>query len=464
MPDAGRTPWWRASEDAMTLVEVLVAILILGVILAGVAASLITSARASVTNERRVQSTAYLTSEHEDLQAIPWAQAALYEEEVGDLKDMASYPFLGDLDLDLDLDSVPPTFEGEPIATIPGPSLTGRLFFVPEPVSTGVQIGTDEREYDIVRVVSERPEGTKRFTTFVSWDVMGRTVTQRFDSERAPTPAELAELEREGVLQFLISPRPIEVDVDGIPDAGPTIVARFAEPMDSAVVTFLPPVDASNGEPQTITLSGDGILRHHSGDSRDVLFSNVDDLSEDAGSLDVAVTDADELIVLDAVGEWEVELVGDRSDGDDVVVTTTIEVEAAIDPELARPEVTSVEAVVGGSLTDPAGVGIFNLNPFRLCQSVEVTVGVEWNGLDPVGAAVIASYAGVTSQSVTMDTTDDQTYGATFLAGSLSPWLPPEGGQFMDRFWIVAVDADNRPSLLQSSNPLTFEHVAGECP
>lgn len=450
---------WANSEAGMTLVEVLVAILVLGVILSAVGSMLITSARATVTNERRVQSSAFLTSEHEQLQSIPWRQAALYAEEVPDLGDVGTYPFLADLELDLDLSSTPPTFEGQPIVTIPGPSLTGRLFFVPEPVSAGVQIGIDEREYDIVRVVTERPEGTKRFTTFVTWDVMGRAVTQRFDSERAPTPAELLELEREGVLQFLLAPRPIEVDVDGNPDAGPSIVARFAEPVDEARVTFRPPDEAPTGVlEQTVVLTGDTLVTHHSLPGF-VLFTNTDDL---VGN--VAVTDAGVPIELSYEGEWEVELAATRSGPeDDVSITTTVFVERGEDPPLPRPSVDSV-AIPTGVVT-PTDVGIYDLNPGRLCQSVELRADVSWaSGTIVEEAAVSASYAGVTSQSAPMGETLGGDYARIFAEGSLSPWLPPEGEEFIDRFWVVAVDQDARSSLLASSAPVTFRDASGgEC-
>lgn len=448
------------NEDGLTLVEMIVAIIILGVILAAVAASLISSTRASLTNERRFQSTAYLTSEHEQLQSIPWAQAALYEDELDDLEDDASFGFLTDLQLDLDLDAVPPTFEGAPIVTIPGPTLTGRLFFVPEPVSEAVQIGVDDREYDVVRVVTERPDGNRRFTTFVTWRVLGEPVVQRFDSERAPSPGEIAELARDGVLQFLISPRPIEVDEeDGIPDAGPTLVARFSEPMNTAQVTFVPPDDADASVlPQTIVLDGDNEVIHQSGDARDVLFTNLDKLQDG-----VALVGTEE-IVFGATGEWTVELEATRTDGDDVQVTSTLLVETASPTSPSRPEVSGISA--NPSSPAEVEVGIFDIDPFRLCSSVQVAATVSWptaTAEDIEGSSVLASYAGVTSQSVPMTTTNGTNYTATLAAGTLSPWLPPEGERVMDRFWIVAVDADGRASLLASSNVMSFRGIEGTC-
>lgn len=446
------------AEDGLTLIELMVAIVLLGVILSAVAAALISSARASLTNERRFQSTAYLTSEHEQLQSIPWAQAALYEDELDDLVDATSFDFLTDLNLDLDLAATPPTFEGSPIATIPGPTLTGRLFFVPEPVSEGVRIGVDDREYDVVRLVTERPDGNRRFTTFVTWRVLGDPVVQRFDSERAPTPGELAQLEREGVLQFLISPRPVEVNVDGTPDAGPTIVARFSDPMNSVQVTFLPPEGAEGSvRPQTIVLDGDDLVIHQSGDARNVLFTNTGQLVDG-----VAETDPGVKIVFGAVGEWTVELQATRTDGPDIDVTSTLLVEEVPTPP-ARPQLSSVSATPSPGVVD---IGIFDIDPFRLCSSVQVSATVDWGSATPQeidNSSVLASYAGVTSQSLPMTTTNNTNYNATLAAGTLSPWLPPAGQDFRDRFWIVAVDANGRASLLESSNVMTFRGLEGTC-
>jgi type II secretory pathway pseudopilin PulG len=60
----------------------LVAMLILGVLFAGAAGALISFSQASVNNERRVQSTALLNRLHEELQALHWDNAVLYDEEL----------------------------------------------------------------------------------------------------------------------------------------------------------------------------------------------------------------------------------------------------------------------------------------------------------------------------------------------------------------------------------------------
>ena len=65
----------RSPEAGFSLIELMAAMLILGVILSAMASALISFSVTTVTNERRVQATAFLTRQHEQLQSISWDRA-----------------------------------------------------------------------------------------------------------------------------------------------------------------------------------------------------------------------------------------------------------------------------------------------------------------------------------------------------------------------------------------------------
>ena len=167
-------------EAGLTLAEMLVAMVIIGVLFAGAAAALINLSAVSVNNERRVQATAMMTEIHERFQSLPWGEAVLYEEEIGDLAEV------GDLDADAlewnDLQLA--TIESDCDLDEAG----CRLEVIPRAKET---VELDGREYRIYRIVtwadtaSGAEEVVKRLTTIVEWDVMGRTLTEQLDSERA---------------------------------------------------------------------------------------------------------------------------------------------------------------------------------------------------------------------------------------------------------------------------------------
>jgi hypothetical protein len=90
----------------------------------------------------------------------------------------------------------------------------------------------DGRDYEVYRLVTwadrdgAGPQDLKRFTTIVRWEVRGRIVEQRFDSERAPTPGELTE--GNPSLQFLVTPSEVELDEDGYNKAAIDLSADFS--------------------------------------------------------------------------------------------------------------------------------------------------------------------------------------------------------------------------------------------
>ena len=232
----------RSNDDGMTLVEVLIAILLLGVILTAAASSLIQFTRTALVNERRVQATALMTRLHEELQSVPWDSAANYESELAAL---ASTGFAG-----LSEDDGVWEFEGEELVTLPGPAESGRRSTVPELVTEisqaeATEDSFEERDYDVIRFVtwSDREAGIKRFTTLVTWQVYQRVYDERFVSERAPTALEAGDPELPRVVQFQVGPSPmrlVEVDDDrpAQNERDISVVVRFSSAVDSASLLF----------------------------------------------------------------------------------------------------------------------------------------------------------------------------------------------------------------------------------
>jgi prepilin-type N-terminal cleavage/methylation domain-containing protein len=252
-----------ARDEGLTLIELLVSMVLIGVILAAAASALITFTREASASERRVQATALLNRLHEDFNAIPFDLAANHEAEL---------PPLADLDaegiVDVDLSADPPTFEGRPIATLPGPTVLGctpgdagcdRERFVPE---TYQELERDDREayqiYSVVTWIDRSGNGiddVKRFTTIVTWEWLGRTYSERFDSERAATAFEAGD--PTAVRVYLTAPGTVFVGEDNTLLSSFEVAANFTEPVSSASITFARLNAAGDGlVAETIELAG----------------------------------------------------------------------------------------------------------------------------------------------------------------------------------------------------------------
>lgn len=246
-----------AAQDGMTLVELMVSFFLLSIILASVAASLITFTRATADNERRVEATALLNRLHEELQATPWVDAAIYDGESGPLLDPT--------------DGIAPTLDGRDLVSLPGPSATdcdvtepecNRRARVPRTVQTfdrsGLPVDDDDPDvyFTALQAVTwtDGSQQTKRFTTVVRWELLGRQLEEVFESERTATAAEAGDPTLPRVVQFQVGPSPMGLSPQ---DASPpqrhlgdlNVVVRFSEPIDSAVLRFYqvktPATDAS---------------------------------------------------------------------------------------------------------------------------------------------------------------------------------------------------------------------------
>jgi prepilin-type N-terminal cleavage/methylation domain-containing protein len=224
-----RRAWIR--DDGLTLIELLVAILLLGIIFSGAAAAFINLSRASVSNERRVQATALMTELHEEFQALPWDDAAVYEGELADLDEV------GDLQL------AALEWESMPLATLQaGCDLTlpdCRIDSVPK---TRESVPVDGRSYEVFRAITWSPrvlgsdETIKRLTTVVRWEVLGRTLETRLESERAGLSEELG-IDPTQTPAFDPLPSSVQLDENGRNDQTFRLDAIFPNEMLSGLGT-----------------------------------------------------------------------------------------------------------------------------------------------------------------------------------------------------------------------------------
>lgn len=484
----------RVGEHGLTLVELLVALLILGVILAAGASSLINFSRTSAVNVARVQGSAYLTSLHESLQGVPWHRAAIYEDELTATETLQAFDEL-DADHDVptfDLEASPPTWDGEPIVTMPAPDNSdcppsdpecARRPFVPRPFD---QVEIDGRDFDVFQLVTQRgavaniddPE-LKRFVTVVRWELLGRTFIETFESQRAATPAELSQLVPADVRQFLVAPNVIELD-DGNANSHPiTVMARFRPGSGQSAVLRIP----TEGGGITELDPANEISEFDSGVNAARAFEWV----IAPGGLAFDPCPDGELCTreVEVIGQGPAgNLTGRRS------VTLVAEEFAIGDPRPTVDEVFVLNVVPTGDLHVGVDDGI---SEDVLCGSVTMQADVTFpeadldasfdaNNPDAAGVRVRGYFtSGLGPQyipmqyvigSVSSETLDGVTrysyrYELELPAGAESPWLLGTGDSYKDRFFVIARSAhsDRSSTYEPSQGVLTIEKPgSGQCP
>ncbi len=224
----------------MSLVEVMVAILLLGIILSAAASSLIQFGKTAAQNERRVQSTALMNRLQEELQGVPWEDAAIYEEDLDALLAGGLEGLTRDATGRWD-------FEGEEVVVLEGPGVGDRRPGVPSATRDldGSPYEVDGRSYDVVKLVtwSDPVAGVKRFITIVRWTLYDRAYEERFLSERAATSTEAGDPERPRVIQFDAGPSPMLLVDEGAlkpaqNDHDIRVHVRFSEGVSTAELQY----------------------------------------------------------------------------------------------------------------------------------------------------------------------------------------------------------------------------------
>ena len=170
-----------ATDDGLTLIEMMVALLVLGITLSAFAGVIMASFRAISTSEREVRATSLAQQVIEELQSVTWDAAGLYMDEVGAAPDEWNSGNTA-------------TFDGNELVLLPDADAGARLAQVPLPRDT-VDIGnvlyTVNRYVTWIDSDGDGTTDTKRFTAVVTWPSLNgseRSLTSV--GERVPTQAE----------------------------------------------------------------------------------------------------------------------------------------------------------------------------------------------------------------------------------------------------------------------------------
>ena len=233
----------------MSMVEMMIALFVLGVVLSALASVLITSVRGIVVAEREVQATALAQQEIERLQTIEWEQVALYENDTQTQTALASdwaEVRAGSAEL-----------SAAALVELPAvPTTTDREKQVPLPVMTDDRHGVT---YTVLRYITwvdrsgDGLEDTKRLHIVVRWPTLTGEREIVANGERTPTQSESASSE-EGVrvLSFTRSPDPAFLDDNGaVTGESVAIRVRLNRGVLNARLRYFVPVDVNEHEHTT---------------------------------------------------------------------------------------------------------------------------------------------------------------------------------------------------------------------
>ena len=421
-------------EQGITLVEMLVSIVILGILFSAVAAALINFSTASLNNERRVQATGFMSGAHEQLQTISWGLTAIYRDELEDVPDVEGF------------DPEAETFEGEPLVLIPGPGADPRNDLVPEPYVDDVEDG-NYRIWTFVTYSAVVGDGdmAKRFTTIVEWDVLGRTATQRFQSLRAPSLANIVDNDPPEVQLFDVSPTSITLDdpATRLTTQSASVVAVFSAGVNSAQIIY--EQFPTGTEPTGTEVS-------HQLDAVSSSITETGEFTRWTGELPVGSGPFKD----EASEDQPLKLRGVSLVGDEAEQERNLRFSSEFSEE--PPVVESASAA-------PAEVRVHGDNDdVRLCTDLVVEAIV--SGLDPDLGIVRATFVGdddgtgITLQPVSEPITEENhLFRYTFSEGSASPWDPPGKGAnnaIEVEFNVRAVNPGDVGSEIVSTNTVSI--------
>ena len=181
------------NDDGLTLVEMMVALVVLGVVLTAMASVLITSMVSMQRSERVVHSTQLGNEVIEEYLALPYDLLGLYTTEATDHFGAA-------------------TFEGEQLVLFPDPSEEPDPRVVPEPERTVTRSGITYTVETAVTWIDDPAtdvdQDYKRITVMLTWEHRGDVRTARTEGTRSPAPDEQP-------LTATIDPDVIKIDSNG---------------------------------------------------------------------------------------------------------------------------------------------------------------------------------------------------------------------------------------------------------
>lgn len=163
-------------EGGLTLVEMMVAIMLIGIIMMAMASVLVTSAYSIRGSERVVHSTQLGNQMVEELLALPFEHAALYEDDAED-------HYGGS------------TFEDKDLVLLPEPDdIDDREPRVPAAVRTveheGIEFTVETAVVWVDDDGTDEAQDYKRLVIMLTWEHRGEERTARTEAMRSPDPAE----------------------------------------------------------------------------------------------------------------------------------------------------------------------------------------------------------------------------------------------------------------------------------
>ena len=259
-------------DEGVTLVEMMVAILILGIVLTALAATLATSLQTAGRQEADIQANAVANAVVEEIRGIEFREVALCTGE-------ATAVF-----------GAPVEFEGEPLVLLPDtdPVCTGPAADRLVPTTSMVQ---DGRNYDAQVAVTwvddpgdgvqgagdSAPQDYKRIVVDLTWEDRGTTHAARTETRRAPEALEQPmTVQVTPLVTRLRDEGDLDSSVTGRNNAPFTLEAAHVLKQSSVVVTWLDRNGATDTAP--LTKQDDGFNWKFTVPYNDGLFPNGETL------------------------------------------------------------------------------------------------------------------------------------------------------------------------------------------
>ena len=228
------------SDDGIGLIEIMIAIVILGVVLSALAATIITSLAAMHKDELRVRATHVANQELELLRAQEWESVGFYSNDNG----------------------YAATWDGNDTVTLGATRPAGSS----APVPQGAPITVDGIDYTVTRSIvwvdddadgldptDTDPQDYKQFHVEVTWDERGQTRSIESTSTRTPTTQEVplvAASAAPGTLTVTaadIQPNPVTITPSGttgddivvnVTTSEPANTVKVAVPLGATFMTY----------------------------------------------------------------------------------------------------------------------------------------------------------------------------------------------------------------------------------
>ena len=243
----------------MTLLEMMVALFVIGLVLTGLASVLISTVRVAVHNEREAAATALGQQEIERLSSVGWDRIGLYSDEMS-----AAGPAWSER---LNADGTYPAETGdyELVDVVMGDDRESRVPF-PEGSFDGEEavVEFDGTEYRVERYIywvdrsGDGAPDTKQFDIFLSWSLLGQERTVTVSADRTPSQSESASTpDGARILDYTISPKSVALHPEtGVMTSSVQVSVRLNTGIDGGTLIFYSPDGDDGWTRNEISMSG----------------------------------------------------------------------------------------------------------------------------------------------------------------------------------------------------------------